>query len=206
MPPSPTDSEHAANPSRLIKEPRDGSREALDNLLERHRPDLLKVANAQLADLQSTAGGSDLVQQTFLEARQSAHQFEGATEAELTAWLRRTLDRNAADFRRKFRDSNERQVGQETPPDVAGSEVDPFGGLTSREPPPGSRAPTPEQIEAVDLALSRLPAADRQLVELHNRQHLTFAEIALKVDRSPEAVRKLWTRAIRNLQRELGLS
>jgi RNA polymerase sigma-70 factor (ECF subfamily) len=201
-----SDSGGADNPSRLIKEARDGSREALGRLLELYRPDLLKNADAQLVDLESKADGSDLVQQTFLEAWQSIHRFEGTTEAEIVAWLRGILDCNVVDFRRRLRDTDKRQISREVPLNATDSESGHFGGLMSRESSPSSRVSSVEQEEALELAMTRLPEVYRQLIDLHNRQHLTFMEIAHKIDRSPEAVRKLWTRAIEDLQRELGLS
>lgn len=70
----------------------------------------------------------------------------------------------------------------------------------------GDDAPSPDQAEAVERAVARLPEASRQLIELHNRRHLTFAEIAPMLGLSTEAVRMLWARAVEELQRELGLS
>ncbi|WP_439623806.1 RNA polymerase sigma factor [Gemmata sp.] len=76
----------------------------------------------------------------------------------------------------------------------------------SGEPDAGTGAAPGEQAEAVERAVARLPEAYRQVIDLHNRRHLTFAEIAPVVGRSPEAVRRLWARAVEKLQRELGLS
>ena len=51
---------------------RDGSREAMGNLLEACRAYLLLVANRELAaDLRAKGGASDLVQDTFLEGHRN---------------------------------------------------------------------------------------------------------------------------------------
>ena len=76
----------------------------------------------------------------------------------------------------------------------------------SREPGAGDAPTFHDQAEVVERALARLPEVSRQLIDLHNRRHLTFAEIAPMLGRSPEAVRTLWVRAVEELQRELGLS
>ena len=44
---------------------------------------------------------SDLVQETFLEAHRDFPRFEGGTEREVVAWLRRILVRNLADQARR---------------------------------------------------------------------------------------------------------
>ncbi|MBL8794992.1 MAG: RNA polymerase subunit sigma, partial [Planctomycetia bacterium] len=43
----------------------------------------------------------------------------------------------------------------------------------------------------------------RQVILLHNRDHQTFVEIAQTLGRSPEAVRKLWVRAVDQLREAL---
>ncbi|VTU01418.1 ---NA--- : : Sigma70_r4_2 [Gemmataceae bacterium] len=63
-----------------------------------------------------------------------------------------------------------------------------------------------EQVEVVERALARLPEECRQVIDLHHRRHLSFADIARLLGRSPESVRTLWARAVEALQRELGQS
>src|SRR5262245_63554352 len=68
----------------LLSAARSGSVDALGQMLEAHRAYLLHVANQELAsDLQAKGGGSDLVQETFLEAHQDFARFQGSTEDEL---------------------------------------------------------------------------------------------------------------------------
>ena len=68
---------------------------------------------------------------------------------------------------------------------------------------PSSAARHGEEQLAVEQALSRLPEAHRQVIVLRHREALPFSEIAVRMDRSVNAVQKLWTRAIVSLQREL---
>src|SRR5205085_103448 len=63
--------------------------------------------------MQAKVDASDLVQQTMLEAHRDFARFEGKTEAEWLAWLRRILSHNAGDFIRRFRGSAKRQVNRE---------------------------------------------------------------------------------------------
>ena len=59
--------------------------------------------------------------------------------------------------------------------------------------------------EIVRRAIHRLPAASRKVVTLRYRDRLKFSEIAVKLGRSPDAVRMLWYRAIDRLASELEL-
>src|SRR5262245_35621598 len=95
----------------LLSAARSGSREALGELLEGCRGYLLMVARDKLdADLRAKEGPSDLVQETFLEAKRDFGQFQGASEAELLAWLRRVLLNNVANFTRRYRTAGKRTV------------------------------------------------------------------------------------------------
>src|SRR5262249_7550847 len=67
--------------ARWLAAARQGSVEALGQLLEVCRPYLLKVANDHLtADLRAKLGASDVVQEAFLEAQRDFGQFSGLTE------------------------------------------------------------------------------------------------------------------------------
>ena len=87
---------------------RAGSSEALGELLEAFRGYLLVIARAELApDLQAKRGASDLVQDTFADAKRDFSQFVGNSEAELRAWLRRILLNRLASFASSFRETSE---------------------------------------------------------------------------------------------------
>jgi len=51
---------------------------------------------------------------------------------------------------------------------------------------------------------SRLPAEYRLVLELRYWGGLSFVDIAPRLGRSPEAVRKLWYRAVERVQEELS--
>ena len=62
----------------------------LGQLLEAYRPYLLRIANEEIdADLRGKAGGSDLVQQTFLEVHKDFANFQGTTDvvADVVGWF-----------------------------------------------------------------------------------------------------------------------
>ena len=99
---------------RLIDEARRQSPGVLDRLLESYRNYLRLLARTGIdASLRGKADPSDLVQETLMKAHQHFGQFQGQTEMELVAWLRRILTRNLADLVRRFKAAGARTVGRE---------------------------------------------------------------------------------------------
>jgi len=179
-----------------------GSSQALGEILEASRRYLLWVARNELEpDLQAKAGASDMVQMTFLEAQRDFGQFQGKTEAEFLAWLRRLLVNNLANFARDYRQTAKRKVSQERPLTQDDDQPDP--GLAARTSSPSGILMRGEQHDVIRQALDRLPADYRQVLTLWQEEDRTFAEIGKLMKRKPNAARMLWVRALKQLQREL---
>ena len=60
-----------------------------------------------------------------------------------------------------------------------------------------------EQVLALELAVARLPEDYRRVIQLRYHEERSFETIAELMERSPNAVRKLWSRAIERLQLEM---
>src|ERR1700687_2858719 len=120
---------------------RDGSPEALGQVLQGCRRYLLRIAQEELgADLQAKVGASDLVQLTFLEAQQSFRHFQGTAEKDLLAWLRCLLLHNVADLKRNYRDTDKRQVAREVALESGNSSSAGDKGLAAETPSPSGQA------------------------------------------------------------------
>jgi RNA polymerase sigma-70 factor (ECF subfamily) len=74
-----------------------------------------------------------------------------------------------------------------------------------RQPSPSGEALSREEWEQLNQAMTKLPELYRQAIELRHAGNLTFQELGQKLGRSEEAARKLWARAVRQLQEELGI-
>src|SRR5262245_30889414 len=182
---------------------RAGSNEALGQALEACRHYLLHLAERELDPaLRAKGGASDLVQQTFLEAQRDFGRFQGSSAEQLRAWLRQVLRNNLASFARQFRETQKRQAGREVA--LPQSTSSGPAGLTTDTPTPSRHAIADEDAAALQAALERLPDDYRQVITLRYDEDRPFGEIAQIMQRSPNAVRKLWARAVEQLQREMG--
>ena len=77
-------------------------------------------------------------------------------------------------------------------------------GLVSPLGSPSQQAARHEQAAWLAQALERLPAAYRDVLVLHHLEECDFAEVARRMGRSVEAVKKLWARALARLRRSVG--
>jgi RNA polymerase sigma-70 factor, ECF subfamily len=131
--------------------------------------------------------------------------FRGRTEVELRAWLRKILECRLSTFRRSYLATEMRagcrEVAIETL--LAGSERK-GDVLASRSPSPSNHAIRSELAEALKGALARLPEHYQQAVTWRHREQLSWEEIGRRMECTSEASRKVWTRAIQQLRRELA--
>jgi RNA polymerase sigma-70 factor (ECF subfamily) len=190
---------------QLIAAARGGSREALGQALENCRQYLLLIANAELGhDMRAKIGASDLVQETFLKAHGNFDGFHGETERELLQWLRRILHNHLVNTSRQFQGTDKRALGREVPIEELPFATVPDGAGITRE-SPSKNAVANESADALRAALVQLPEHYQQVIQLRNYERLSFEEIGQKMGRTAEAVRKLWTRALEQLQEKLDL-
>jgi RNA polymerase sigma-70 factor (ECF subfamily) len=188
----------------LLAAARAGDERALGAILEACRPYLLRVANATLGrELKGKVGGSDLVQETCLDAHRDFAAFTGRTEADLRRWLRGILVHNVAEARRHYGGTAKRSVDREVSladgPDAPGSLAD----LIDPGQTPGALAEDRERRAGVERALESLSEADRQLLSWRYRDHLSFEEIGRRQGVSRESARRAWFRSLEILKRAL---
>jgi RNA polymerase sigma-70 factor (ECF subfamily) len=181
-----------------------GSREALGQALEACRNYLLLVADRELSpDLKAKGGASDLVQETFIEAQKDFARFQGKSDAEFLAWLRCLLQHRLANFARRYRKTKKRGLDREVPLPADDSSWSGPDNLPDNAPTPSREAMARERVEALERVLARLPADYRQVIGLRYQDELSFEEIGKIMERSADAVRKLWWRALGRLRDEL---
>jgi len=183
--------------AELLAQAHAGSAEALGRLLEGFRPLLFQMAEADLdSALRPKAGASDVVQQAFLEAQRDFKDFRGQTRGEALAWLRHILQNNLLDLARRYHGTDKRRLQREmSVEELAGA--DSLAASTSTENSDDKRR---EQWELIQQGLQRLSAEQQTAIRLRHREGKTFAEIGQALERSEEAARKIWSRAIDELR------
>jgi RNA polymerase sigma-70 factor (ECF subfamily) len=186
--------------ARKLEAARRGSGAALGEVLETCRRYLLSVANQELEpELQAKVSPSDVVQESFLEANRDFGQFQGHTQEDLLAWLRRILVHNLANVRRQFYETDKRRIDREVPLGVAlGGRVE--DALLAAPPTPGSELAAREQVGKMLQAVERLPEHYREVLWLRHQEGRSFEEIGARTGRSAEAARKVWARAVELLK------
>jgi RNA polymerase sigma-70 factor, ECF subfamily len=186
---------------------RSGHTEALGEVLDTCRTYLLLVANRGLPeDVKAKVGASDLVQEAFLQAQQIFDRFQGESQEELRAWLTAILENKLAQVRRQYLGTAMRDIGREVP--FAGGSSSPgiAGAVDPGAEPASEIFAAAEEAQRFEAAMKRLPADYQTAIEIRNLERKSFAELGAVLNRSADAARHLWLRAIERLKKELGLS
>lgn len=154
----------------------------------KYRPFLKAVATAEFPQhLRTRVDDSDLVQESLLKASRQLESFRGKTEAEFEAWLREILLNQITDCirhnSRQQRDINVEQQLQSLDHADAG-------------PTASEELRNTESRDLVWQAVSELPEDYRTVILLRQQMDLSFVDIAENMQRTPDAIRMLWGRAI----------
>jgi RNA polymerase sigma-70 factor (ECF subfamily) len=190
----------------LLRLARDGDADALGQLLDGYRNYLALLARLQLSrTLRSKSDPADIVQDTFLKANSSFPEFRGETEPEFTAWLRRILATTVANLVRHYRGTARRDVRLER---QMADELDESSraldrGLVAGSSSPSDKAQKREQAVQLADALESLPPAYREVIILRHLEDLSFPEIARRLGRSLDSVKKLWVRGLARLRERM---
>lgn len=195
------------SPPELLQRARTGCPEALGQLLEQYRNYLKILVRLQIyRRLQGKVDPSDLVQETFLEAHRDFRQFRGATEREFVSWLRQILVGNLVNVVRHYQGTQCRDVRLERDlaTDLEESSRALDQQLLARASSPSQQAARREQAVILADALGCLPDDYREAIILRHLEGMSFPQIALRMGRSVDSVKKLWARALAQLRLLLG--
>jgi RNA polymerase sigma-70 factor (ECF subfamily) len=180
--------------------------DAKGKLLERYRAYLMLLARLQIGRrLQGKADSADLVQETFVRAHRDFASFRGRTPEALTAWLRQILAARLGDLVRRYCGTQRRNVKLEQ---ALAIELDQPSqmlekGLVDPLASPSNQAARREQAIVLAEALEQLPPDYREVLILHHLEDHDFSEVAHRMGRSVDAVKKLWARALGRMRRLL---
>jgi RNA polymerase sigma-70 factor (ECF subfamily) len=181
-----------AEPS-LFRRARERSDEAVNELFDRYGERLHALVRLRLgARLRRHLDSRDIVQNTMLKAFQSIDRFEGSASTPLMAWLGRIAENEIRD-QADFYERQKRRPDLETPLD------DKLDALRAEVTSAVSRLHVKEQMDRIERAFESLEPAHREVILLRSFEELSFGEIGERLQRSAEASRKLYTRAMASL-------
>jgi RNA polymerase sigma-70 factor (ECF subfamily) len=191
----------------LLSEAKSGADGALGRLLEQYSQYLTLLARMQIGKrLQGKVDPADLVQEVFLNVHRQFPQFRGTSEAEFVAWLRRIMAGQFALTLRHYMGTKGRDVNLER--DLV-AELDQSSlaldrGLVASYSTPSQHASRREQAVLLAEALGKLSEDHREVIVLRHLESLSFAEVAVRMNRTENSVYKLWVRALANLRSAMG--
>ena len=174
--------------------------------LEAFRPYLYCLARTHLRNqAQVKITGSDVVQQTLLDAFAKREQFRGSTDGELAAWLRQILKNRLTDALRN-QGRAKRDMDRERSLDAAidDSFCRAEGWLLAAHSSPSEHAVKHEELLQLSKALVKLPEAQREVIVLHHLQGMKLADVARQIGRSEPAVAGLLFRGLKELRGQLS--
>jgi RNA polymerase sigma-70 factor (ECF subfamily) len=188
----------SGNPNALIGRARAGDREVLNELICSYRPYLKLLARLQKdLRLQAKLDDSDLVQEASAMAIAGFSTFSGETEQQLTGWLRAIMARAAAQVVRHHT-AQRRNIALEEDfqHSFEASSALLATRLAAATLTPSEQAIQRERAVMVAEVLDELPGHYRDVVILREFEGLTMQQVAERMQRSEESVRKIWARAM----------
>jgi RNA polymerase sigma-70 factor (ECF subfamily) len=194
------------DPADLLRQAKAGNSSTLGRLLELYRSYMVLLARVQISKrLQGKIDASDMVQEAFLGAYRDFPQFRGQTEPEFLCWLRQILASLLANQVRHYQGTQRRNIllEQQLALDLDQSSRALDGGLVAPQSSPSHQAMNREQSVILAGALARLPDDWREVLILRHLEGLTFPEIATRLNRTIDVVKKVWPKALAGLRRVL---
>ncbi len=176
--------------AELILKAQGGDRRAFGELVEQHRGRLTALIHARLGPcLRNRVEIEDVLQEALLTALKSVDRFQYQEPDSFFRWLCGIT----VNVIYKVAAREKRKLLMPLDSDPASDEVSP-----SRA---GQRN---ERFDRLQASLSSLSPDHRQVILLARVERLPIKEVALRMNRSPEAVTQLLWRALRKLKESFG--
>lgn len=186
----------------LLEQARQGDAGALSALYNKFLPGIFSYIAMRVPD---RATAEDLTSEVFLQMLEGIHRLRARDEPGFAAWLLRIARAAVAGYYRK----RERQPGMVPLPGETGEELQavPFNVL-SHSPPgdPAAWMEAREEWQKVVQAINMLTEDQRQVLVGRLILGYDVAAVAKMIGKKANAVKALQFRALKSLQRLLGMS
>ena len=184
--------------AELVRRAREGDDEAFRLLCEQSDPALRSRASSWLTPaVRRKFDPADVVQEAYLTAHQRLADFECRGAGSFGRWLARIVDNKARHFVRRYRETKMRRGEISSHGEIQVPEA------LARDPTASQTFELHELKAMADAAVEGLPAHYREVLRLVQEEHLSIAEVARVIDRSEDATRKLYQRALERANRSM---
>jgi RNA polymerase sigma-70 factor, ECF subfamily len=182
----------------LVDEARAGSRQAQEKLLTSFWPKMLCYFAKEISErLRAKIGPEDLAQRACLLAWQHFDKFRGDF-AEYCGWIAKICRNLLKAVLRHYKPGSDHDISREELLNAAALEAVQQHGYR-RQKAPEEIAEDLEITAALETAIEQLPPDERQLIHWRVFEKLKFAEIAARLGRSADAVRRAFNKALQRL-------
>ncbi len=178
-----------------------GDTDALQGILTALHSRLLAYVAKHLPDqVRNLVDPSDIVQDACFEACRLIANFKPTGRDSMFRWLVTIARHRMVDLLRIQQARQSGKSGDHSPGD---SVTTALAELAVYRRTPSRSAASHEFLAAVEMAILRLPPAHREAVTLRHIDGLSNAETALKMNRTPDAVYWICSRALESIRMDL---
>jgi RNA polymerase sigma-70 factor (ECF subfamily) len=175
--------------ANLVERAKTADQQAIQDLVVHFQPRLEGFVHSRMGHrMQLQTDAEDVVQETLAKAFQNIRQLNWQGEKAFFSWLVSIAENIILSASQKAD-----RIPLELNPDAPDSEESPSKHLRRNE-----------RFERLEKAIGCLSPDHRQVVLMARVERLQTAEIAARMNRSPNAVKKLLARALQELKREFG--
>ena len=189
--------------TRLLKRVESGDKEALEELLVRHRDWLRRIVDLRMDDkLRARVDPSDVVQNVQMEVYRRMEDYLERNPMPFRLWLRQTAYENILNLRRKHVDAECRSVEREIVLSAQTS-IRLIQQLLGTEKEPDAQLIEKELVERAKEAMDQLSEEDREALVLRFFEGLENQEVTQLLGIGTSAASKRYGRALRRLRAQL---
>lgn len=191
--------------TELIAAAQEGSGQAVDELLERHRRALRRMIQLRLDQrVMRRVDVSDVLQEVMIEANRRLQTYLQAPPMAFHLWIRQIARDRIIDAHRRHAVSAKRSVEREMSlsprKNVDQSSIELAGQLSDGQLTPAAAATAREIAMQLEDAIAQLRDADREIILMRHYEQLSNLEIAQSLNMTEPATSMRYLRALRRLK------
>ena len=185
----------------LLIAAKEGDRQAVNRLLERHRGPVRRLIELRLdRKVQRRVDVSDVVQDVMVEASGRLDKYLEDPAMAFHLWLRQIAWDRMIDTYRRHRVSAKRSMDREQAMSVPSNDQSTVDLAVQLRDPAMTAATQRELARNVEAAIELLNDQDREIILMRHYEHLSNLEIAEVLRLNPPAASMRYLRAVRRLR------